>query len=216
MTKEKTNKTMYRRIIRALKFDTSVYEEVASDSEATKQAILVPLVMQLLIFTIVSISAIPLAINTESDCLPCVTAQIITGYGIFVLFLFAPFIIWVPLLFGVGRFAGAKNLKAKQVLRIIGFAFSPLFILAFFIVTTMYSTSLVGPVASAPIFGAGIIIVATLIMINSVAAFKKATGVTTGVSIMSNFFALIILGLIFAALVITFSLTILELLKSTF
>ena len=212
----KTNKTMHGRIIRVLKFDKSVYQEVVDDSEATRQAILVPIIMVVLMFAIVVITAVPLAITAESGCLPCIAMQIVGSYGILMLFLFVPFLIWVPLLFAIGRFAGVKNLRMKQILRVIGFAFSPLFMFALFIVATMYSTALVGPLASAPIIWAGIIIVAALIIINSVVAFREATGVTTGVSIMSNFFALVIFGLIFAALVITFSLTILELLKSFF
>ncbi len=212
---EKTSKTIFRRIVRALRFEKAVYKEVVNDPAATKQAILVPLVMEALIFVIIVIAAIPLAIIATPADLPSVIMGITAVYGIFALFLFVPFFIWVPLLFAVGRFAGVKTLQMKQVLRVTGYAFSPMFMFAFFMVATMYSAGLTCcPVISTFVFLAGIVVVALLLLINSVIAFREATDVTIGVSVMSNFSALVIFGLILGALVVPFGLAVLELLKN--
>jgi len=209
-------KTMRGRIARSLKFEKSVYKEVADDTEATGQAILVPIVMEIAVFAIAVVSAIPLAYVNVGGCPQCVTQQITEStvrYGMLILPLFVLFLVWVLLLYLVARFAGVRDLRVKQLLRAMGFAFSPLFLLAFFIVATLYSTTVSDLPISAQVFSAGMMVTAFLILINSVVAFREVTGMTSGVSIMSNFLAVVI-GIALLVLAVPSYLAILEVLKS--
>ena len=232
MTEEKktageTIKTMYRRIIRALKLDKSVYKEVVDDPEVTSQAILMPFLIEIAFIVIIAIAVTPLAIIYGATWkIGGTPIDIAAGIGIFILtsivFVFGTFLIWVLSLFLIGRFAGVKDLQLKQVLRVEGFAFSPLFLSPFVLVATIYSAVLLVGLPEGTfdpstfwvipgIFLIGSILVLILLIISNIIAFREATDVTTGVSIMSNVFALILFGIIFTLIAVAFGLTIAQL-----
>ena len=110
--------------------------------------------------------------------------------------------------FLIARFAGVKELEIMQVLRSSAFAFVPLFFAPFVVVATMYAAVAGAGIAAAAIFLIGGGIIAILVAINAIIEFREITGVTTGVSIMSNVFALVVASILGTIMTVTFGLTI--------
>jgi len=191
------SKVLYQRAYRALTFDKSVYNEVKNDPEATIPSALMPFLIEIAFLFIVGIATIPLWLMYGSNAQiqgNITPAHWAAGIGIAisasVVFFFGTFIVWVVSQAIIARFAGVKELQIKQVLRSTAFAFVPLFFAPIIIVATIYAAVAGAEIGAAVIvlIGGGIILV--LVAINNILAFREITGVTTGVSIMSNAFAL--------------------------
>ena len=205
-------KTVYQRAFRALKFDKSVYKEVVDDPEATTPAILMPFIFEAAFLVIIGIALIPLwLIYGGSWTLRVTPAHWAVGIGIgisaSIVFVFGTFLVWVASLFLIGRFAGIKELQIKQVLRISGVAYVPLFLTPFVIVATIYTAVLGVKVAAGAIILIGGAIVFILLFINNVIAFREVTDVTTGVSIMSNTFAFVLYGILSTLMAVAYGLS---------
>ncbi len=196
------SKVLYQRAYRALTFDKSVYNEVKDDPEATIPSALMPFLIEIAFLFIVGIAAIPLWLMYGATWQPVspTPAQWAVGIGIAIsasiVFFLGTFLCWVAALFVIGRFAGIKELQIKQVLRICGLTFVPLFLAPFVFVVTMYTAVASAGIAAAVIFLVGGLVIFILLAINNVLAMREITGITTGVSIMSNTFALVLFGIL--------------------
>jgi hypothetical protein len=208
-------KVLYQRAYRALTFDKSVYNEVKDDPEATIPSAIMPFLIEVAFLVIVGIAVIPLwllygsSAQFQGNITP---AQWAAGIGIgivaSVVFFLGTFLVWVVSQAIIARFAGVKELQMKQVLRSSAFAFVPLFFVPFVVVAAAYAAVAGSGVGAAAIvlIGGGIIFI--LVAINNILAFREITGVTTGVSIMSNVFALVLAGIIMSLIGAAFGLTI--------
>ena len=196
-------KVLYQRAYRALTFDKSVYNEVKDDPEATIPSAIMPFLIEIAFLFIVGIATIPLWLmygsnaQIQGNITPAYWAA---GIGIAisasVVFFLGTFLVWVVSQAIIARFAGVKELQIKQVLRTSAFAFVPLFFAPFVVVATMYAAVAGAEIGAAAIFliGGGIIFI--LVVINNILAFREITGVTTGVSIMSNTFAFVLASIL--------------------
>ena len=207
-------KVLYQRAYRALTFDKSVYNEVKDDPEATIPSALMPFLIEIAFLFIVGIAAIPLWLlyGSSAQIQGTITpAQMAAGIGIAiaasVVFFLGTFLVWVVSQAIIARFAGVKELQIKQVLRSSAFAFVPLFFAPFVVVATMYAAVAGAGIAAAAIFLIGGGIIAVLVAINAIIEFREITGVTTGVSIMSNVFALVLASILGTIMMVTFGLT---------
>lgn len=208
-------KVLYQRAYRALTFDKSVYNEVKDDPEATIPSALMPFLIEIAFLVIVGIAAIPLWLmyGSSAQIQGTITpAQWAAGIGIAmiasVVFFLGTFLVWVVSQAIIARFAGVKELQIKQVLRSSAFAFVPLFFAPIIMVATMYAAVAGAEIGAAVIFliGGGIIFI--LVAINNILAFREITGVTTGVSIMSNVFALALASILAALIGVVFGLSV--------
>jgi len=208
-------KILYQRAYRALTFDKSVYNEVKDDPEATIPSAIMPFLIEIAFLFIVGIAAIPLWLMYGSSAQIQATitpAQMAAGIGIAVVasvvFFLGTFLVWVVSQAIIARFAGVKELQIKQVLRSSAFAFVPLFFAPIIMVATMYAAVAGAGIGAAVIFliGGGIIFI--LVAANNVLAFREITGVTTGVSIMSNVFALVLASIIAGLIGVAFGLSV--------
>ncbi len=194
---------MLGRIFRAMKFDKSLYSEVADDPGATTQSAIIPLMIWVVTIIVGVIAALPLWF-IYGPTIPIIGTplEIAEGIGIFILisivFVFVPFIIWVFAMFLMGRFVGSKDLHAVQILRATGFAFSHAFLYALLAIAIIYSAVFGAGVTVAILAVGGGTIILLLIFISNILAFREVAKVTTGVSILANIFAIIIFGLIIA------------------
>ena len=208
-------KVLYQRAYRALTFDKSVYNEVKDDPEATIPSAVMPFLIEIAFLVIVGIAAIPLwliygsSAQIQGNITP---AHWAAGIGIAiaasVVFFLGTFLVWVVSQAIIARFAGVKELQIKQVLRSSAFAFVPLFFAPFVVVAAAYAAVAGAGVGAAAIvlIGGGIIFI--LVAINNILAFREITGVTTGVSIMSNVFALALASIIAALIGVAFGLSV--------
>ena len=192
---------MLGRIFRAMKFDKSLYSEVADDPGATTQSVIMPFLILVVLIIVGVIAALPLWF-IFGHTLPVIGTplEIAEGIGIFILislvFVFVPFIIWVFAMFLMGRFIGSKDLHAVQVLRATGFAFSHAFLYVLLAIAIIYSAVFAAGVTVAVLAVGGGTIILLLIFISNILAFREVAKVRTGVSILANIFAVIIFGLI--------------------
>lgn len=208
------SKVLYQRAYRALTFDKSVYSEVKDDPEATIPSALMPFLIEIAFLLIVGIAAIPLWLmygsgaQIQGNIPPAYWAA---GIGIAisasVVFFFGTYVVWVLSQFLIARFAGVKEIEIMQVLRSSAFAFVPLFFAPFVVVATMYAAVAGAGIAAAVItlIGGGAIFV--LVAINTIIAFREITGVTSGVSIMSNVFALVLASILGTVMAVTYGFT---------
>jgi hypothetical protein len=215
MTAGETIRMMSERILRAMKFDKSVYNEVKDDPDATVQSALMPFIIEAVLLVVGAIAVLPLWFIYGPWTIGGTPIQIATGILIFIVasifFVFVPFIIWVFVLFLMGRFVGSKDIQGIQVLRVTGFAFSHAFLYVLLFIAIVYTAVGGGGVAVAVIAVVGGLLIGLLLFISNVLSFREVSGVTTGVSILANIFAFIVFGLIFAGVAVGFGLAIAEL-----
>jgi hypothetical protein len=214
-TVSEKGKILYQRAYRALTFDKSVYSEAKDDPEATIPSAIMPFLIEIAFLVIVGIAFIPLwflygsRAQFQGNITP---AQWAAGIGIgivaSVVFFLGTFLVWVVSQAIIARFAGVKELQIKQVLRSSAFTFVPLFFAPFVVVGAAYAAVAGSGIGAAAIvlIGGGIIFI--LVAINNIFAFREITGVTTGVSIMSTVFALVLAGIIMSLIGAAFGLTI--------
>ncbi len=172
-----------------------------------------PFLIEIAFLLIVGIATIPLwfMYNATWQPVSLTPAQWAAGIGIAVsasvVFFLGTFLVWVVSQAIIARFAGVKELQIKQVLRSSAFAFVPLFFAPFVVVATMYAAVAGAGIGAAAIFliGGGIIFV--LVAINNILAFREITGVTTGVSIMSNTFALVLASILGSLMAVAYGLS---------
>jgi hypothetical protein len=215
MTAGETIRMMSERILRAMKFDKSVYNEVKDDPDATVQSALMPFIIEAVLLVVGAIAVLPLWFIYGPWTIGGTPIQIATGILIFIVasifFVFVPFIIWVFVLFLMGRFVGSKDIQGIQALRVTGFAFSHAFLYVLLFIAIIYTAVGGGGVAVAVITVGGGLLIGLLLFISNVLSFREVSGVTTGVSILANIFAFIVFGLIFAGVAVGFGLAIAEL-----
>jgi len=208
-------KVLYQRAYRALTFDKSVYNEVKDDPEATIPSALMPFLIEIAFLVIVGIAAIPLWLLYGSSAQIQGTITPVhwaAGIGIAivasVVFFLGTFLVWVVSQAIIARFVGVKELQIKQVLRSSAFAFVPLFFAPIVFVATMGAAVAGAWIGAAAIFLIGGGIVCTLVAANNIIAFREITGVTTGVSIMSNAFALALASILAGLIGVAFGLSV--------
>jgi hypothetical protein len=212
MTVGETIRIMSKRILRAMKFDKSVYNEVKDDPDATVQSTLMPFIIEAVLLVVGAIGVLPLWFIYGPWTIGGTPLEIGAGILIFIaasiLLIFVPFIIWVFVLFLTGRFVGSKDLQGVQILRVTGFAFSHAFLYVLLFIAIIYTAVGGGGVAVAVIAVGGGILIGLSLFASNVLSFREVADVTTGVSILANIFAFIVFGLIFAGVSVGFGLAI--------
>ncbi|MFX1518296.1 MAG: hypothetical protein ACFFCD_00010 [Promethearchaeota archaeon] len=212
MTTAETIRIMSERIFRALKLDKSVYNEVKDDPGATAQSVLMPFIIEVVLLVIGGIAVLPLWFIYGPWTIGGTPIQIATGILIFIVasifFVFVPFIIWVLVLFLMGKFVGSKDIQGIQVLRVTGFAFSHALLYVLLFIAIVYTAVGGGGIAVAVIAVGGGILIGLLLFVSNVLSFREVANVTTGVSILANIFAFVVFGLIFAGVAVGFGLAI--------